>query len=286
MEFSTSLCKSLFSFSLLILPQVAAPAGPRDFGRAELRKALTERKLKTQFVESIDPGAPESWTLAPGKITASDARGLMYGLLEAAEQIRKSGKISAAKGAPKTPIRGIRYFLHNADLERDWYYSKEYWDEYLSMLARNRFNRFNLVFAHQTGYLAPPYPFWIELPEFPTIRAKNLSPAQRDKNLEMLRYISEGCVSRGIDFTLGVWEHNAWDRTIQDGGEPPMIPMTVGITDENIGPYSYAALKKILQLAPAISSVQMRTNDESGIKRDRQVDFYKNYVFRAIKDAG
>ena len=61
-------------------------------------------------------------------------------------------------------MRGIRYFLHNADLERDWYYSRQYWDEYLSMLAQNRFNRFNLVFAHQTDYLAPPYPFWVDLP--------------------------------------------------------------------------------------------------------------------------
>jgi hypothetical protein len=30
----------------------------------------------------------------------------------------------------------------------------------------------------------------------------------------------------------------------------------------------------------------MRTNSESGIPNDQQVDFYKNYVFRAIHDAG
>src|ERR1700686_2803474 len=186
-----SLSKTLFSFSLLVLPQLAVPADPRDFGRAELRKAMSERKLETQFVESTEPGAPESWTVAPGKITGSEARGLMYGLLEAVEQIRKSGRISAANGAPKTSIRGIRYFLHNADLERDWYYSKEYWDEYLSMLARNRFNRFNLVFAHQTDYLAPPYPFWVDLPEFPAIHAKRLTTAERERNLATLRYISE-----------------------------------------------------------------------------------------------
>jgi len=65
-----------------------------------------------------------------------------------------------------------------------------------------------------------------------------------------------------------------------------MVPMTEGLTPENIGPYSYAALKKILQICPAISSVQMRTNAESGIPNDRQVDFFKNYVFRAIRDAG
>jgi len=261
----------------------AAAADPREFGRAQLRQALEERKLTgtVQLTESVEAGSPESWTLSPGKVTGADPRGIMYGLLEASEQIRKSGKISAAKGSTKTSIRGIRYFLHNADLERDWYYAKDYWDEYLTMLAHNRFNRFNLVFAHQTDYLAPPYPFWIDLPEFPTIRGKNLTAEQREKNLEMLRYIAQGCVSRGIDFTLGVWEHN-----IQEYRRPPMIPMTEGLTNDNIGPYSYAALKKILQLVPEISSVQMRTNGESGIVQERQVDFYKNYVFKAIKDAG
>ena len=74
------------------------------------------------------------------------------------------------KGSAATPIRGIRYFVHNHDLEERWYYSREYWDAYFSMLARRRFNRFNLVFAHQTNYLAPPYPFWLELPGFPGIR--------------------------------------------------------------------------------------------------------------------
>ena len=46
-------------------------------------------------------------------------------------------------------MRGIRHFIHNASLERAWYYSKEYWQAYFAMLARNRLNRFNLVFARK-----------------------------------------------------------------------------------------------------------------------------------------
>jgi hypothetical protein len=264
----------LTAFSLL--------AGPREFGRFELQKAVRDRGLRdVALEESIQPGPPESYVINGQQIVGSDPRGLMYGLLAAAEQIRADGKITPDRGKPKTEIRGIRYFLHNEDMERDWYYSHEYWDEFLSMLARNRFNRFNLVFAHQTDYLAPPYPFWVDLPEFPAIRARNLTDVQRAQNLDMLRYISQGAADRGIDFTLGVWEHD-----IQHQRKPPMQPMTAGLTPENIGPYSYAALKKVLQLCPAITSVQMRTNSESGIPNEQQVDFYKNYVFRAIRDAG
>lgn len=61
--------------------------------------------------------------IAGSKVLASDQRGLMYGLLEAAEQ-----------------IRGIRYCVHNSDLEQNWYSSHDYWDELFAMLARNRFN--------------------------------------------------------------------------------------------------------------------------------------------------
>ena len=247
---------------------------------AEFRRALDSRGLRPErfrIVTEIGMEPPDSYSIEPGRITGGDLRGLMYGLLAAAEQIRYTGRLSRAKGSPRTSVRGIRCFLHNRDLESGWYYSREYWDEYFAMLARNRFNRFNLVFAHQTDYLAPPYPFWIELPDFPEIRAIGLTAAERGRNLEMLRYISQAAAEHGIDFTLGIWEHN-----IQDG----MRSSVAGITRENIGPYSYAALKRILQLCPAIRSVQMRTNSESGIPDGDQIPFYRDYVFRAIAEAG
>jgi hypothetical protein len=204
----------------------------------------------------------------------------MFGLLEAADQIRATGRISRSSGCPAVPMRGIRYFLHNKELESGWYYSHEYWDQYFGMLARNRFNRFNLVFGHQTNYLAPPYPFWLAVPEFPEVRVPGLSDADRDRNLATLQYISQAAADHGIEFTLGVWEHNI--QTFPH----KMTPTTEGITRQNIGPYSYAALKKLLQLCPAIQSVQMRTNGESGIPDDYRVEFYRDYVFSAIRDSG
>ncbi len=270
------------SFSLPLLLSSILLGRPSDFGQSEIARAMHDRGLaQFEIKTTIQPGPPGAFEVTGRNVTGSDERGLMYGLLEVAEQIRSQGGLHDVKTAPHTAIRGIRRFIHNAELESDWYYSRDYWDEYFSMLARERFNRFNLVFAHQTDYLAPPYPFWVDVPEFPTIRARNLTPAQRDRNLEMLRHISQTAVDHGIDFTLGVWEHN-----IQDYRKPPMQPMTEGLTPDNIGPYSYAALKKVLQLCPAISSVQMRTNGESGIPNERQVDFYRNFVFHAIHDAG
>jgi hypothetical protein len=253
-------------------------AGPVDFGKTELRRALAARHLSLDSVAiELRRGAPETWSVSTRGVVGGDERGLMYGLLEAADQIRRSGRLMPALGRPATPLRGIRCFIHNQELEERWYFSREYWDEYFAMLARNRFNRFNLVFAHQTNYLAPPYPYWIALPEFPEIGVPDLTEDRRARNLEMLRYIANAAAEHGIDFTLGIWQQDV--QTYQ-------TPRVEGLTAENIGPYSRAALRRVLEACPAIRAVQVRTNIESGIPLDRQLEFYRDFIFPAIKAAG
>jgi hypothetical protein len=66
-------------------------------------------------------GPAESWSIKPGRVTGADPRGLRYGMLEAPDQIRSSGRLRAASGQPATPMRGIRYLLHTHDLEEVWY---------------------------------------------------------------------------------------------------------------------------------------------------------------------
>jgi hypothetical protein len=219
---------------------------------------------------------PESWVLHRDGVIAADERGAMYGLLEAAEQIRRGGRLTPASGQPATPLRGIRMFLHNKDQEESWYFSREYWDDYFSMLARNRFNRFNLVFAHHTNYLAPPYPYLVELAEFPQISVPGLSDAERDRNLQTLCYIASSAADHGVDFAFGVWQQNV---------QPNQLPTVAGITPENVGPYSAAALTKVLSACTDIRSVQVRTNGESGIPDEQQLTFYRDYLFPAIKNA-
>jgi hypothetical protein len=252
--------------------------GAVEFGAATLRHALRLRGFSGDRV-TVErfPGAAESWSISSDRITGADDRGLMYGLLEAAHQIETSGRLTAASGRPATPIRGIRTFIHNRDLEARWYDSIDYWNAYFSLLASDRFNRFNLVFAHQTNYMAPPYAFWVSLPAFPQIRALGVSDAQQAHNLKTLCAIAQSAADHGLDFTLGIWEQNA---------RPHEPPMTRGLTRENIGPYSAAALSAVLRACPAIRAVQVRTNAESGIPADQQIAFYRDHLFPAIKAAG
>ena len=125
-------------------------AGPVDFGKEEFQRALAERKLPTQkyrLQTEVSTDAPESFRIVGARISGGDVRGLMYGLLEATEQIRTKGRLAAVKASAAVRIRGVRLLVQAEDLSGEWFYSQAYWDEIFATLARSRFNRLNLVFG-------------------------------------------------------------------------------------------------------------------------------------------
>jgi hypothetical protein len=69
----------------------------------------------------------------------------MYGLIEAAEQIRTLGHLKAAHGAPATPLRAVRLTLAPGEIDQPWFSSDQFWRGYFQTLARSRINRFGLA---------------------------------------------------------------------------------------------------------------------------------------------
>jgi len=124
------------------------------------------------------------------------------------------------------------------------------------------------------------------VPEFPEVRAIGLTAGQRERNLETLQFISRTAQDHGIDFTLGIWAHDHPAGGLPNMPHGFMKPMVEGLNRANLAPYTYAALKKVLAACPAIRSVQIRTNNESGIPQDYQAEFYRDGVLRALRDAG
>ncbi len=161
--------------SSLILFSTLAAAGPVEFAQAELDSAMAERKLKSKNQVDLNLDPPDTFRIEPysmggAHITGGDLRGLMYGLLEAAEQIRATGHFTKTVGNPAASLRGVRIVL-NADLEAA---PEAFWNSYFRMLARNRFNRAHVVFQR----IEAPY----RLPKL----------------------LSHTAAEYGIDFTLGV----------------------------------------------------------------------------------
>jgi hypothetical protein len=138
----------------LLLLATAALAGPVDFGMAELNAAIDARnfKYKPKIMAELDIEAPETFRIEPyaaggGHITGGDLRGLMYGLLEAADQMRTTGRLKMTHGVPALSLRGIRV---TADPDASWFAAApqagEFWPRYFAGMARDRFNRLEVTF--------------------------------------------------------------------------------------------------------------------------------------------
>ncbi len=222
-----------------------------------------------------------------------DARGLTYALLELADRVHNAADPFAALAVPRPltehPANTIRSItrLFTSDVEdKSWYNDREMWPEYLSMLAAQRFNRFSLALGIgydflrnvTDGYFLFAYPFLLSIPGY-NVRVPELPDAERDHNLEMLRFISEQTTARGMEFQLGIWMHG------YEWIDSPNPNYTIeGLTAENHGPYCRDAVRALLQAVPKISGVTFRVHGESGVK-EGSYQFWKT-VFDGVATCG
>jgi hypothetical protein len=222
-----------------------------------------------------------------------DARGLVYAILDLCDRVQSAADPVAAlesiKPLAERPANQVRSMtrLFTSDVEdKPWYNDREMWPRYLTMLASQRFNRFNLAFGIgydfirqvTDAYFLFTYPFLLSVPGY-NVHVPQLEAAERDRNLEMLRYISEQTVARGLEFRIGLWMHG------YEWIDSPNANYTIaGITKENHGPYCRDAVRMLLKSCPAISGVTFRIHGESGVN-EGSYEFWKT-VFDGVATCG
>jgi len=234
-----------------------------------------------EAAEAMAIGRDGNTVVAAGR----DEQGLMYALLEIGEQLgdgRSLDEVAEVVVTPQTRLRGIFTFLHNADCEREWFTSEEHWSAYLDLLADSRFNSFQIVMGAQTSYLAPPFPFFVEVPEHPEVVVPGLGDDERSRNLEALRMISDLAARRGLEFMLGIWQVIAWWP--QSRGGHTQSSMVDGLDWENLADYTYHATRRLLAAVPGIWGLQLRVNGESGVPEQHQTDFFTSTILRAMAE--
>ncbi len=250
---------------------------------------------------AIPPSAAEGLAIVrshlgpydPVVAAGHDARGLAYALSELADGVRlRENPVTAlqpARPVREQPANAVRSLMRcfSSDVEdKAWYHDRDFWKRYLSLVAAQRFNRFNLAFG--LGYDAPnrltdtylyfAYPFLLSVPGY-NVRATHLPDAERDRNLEMLRFISDESAARGLDFRLGLWTH-AYQWT----NSPDANHNIEGLTAQTHAAYSREALALLLKECPAISGVTFRIHGESGVP-EGSYDFWKA-VFDGCRHCG
>jgi hypothetical protein len=201
-------------------------------------------------------------------------------------------EVRDAREKPAVAERALSiYTMQQADFERRLF-NEDYWDRYFDLLARNRFDSFVLIFGYENaGYLAPPYPYFFDVAEFPEVRTIDLSREQQQRNLRALNRLVDMAHEHGLRFTAGIWDH-IYRGGVQAGGvrgaEPgkPRPGIVTGLTEKNLMAYSRVALAKFLQEVPQLDAVQFRMHDESGLKPGAEMHAFWADLFKTIKDSG
>ncbi len=150
----------------------------------------------------------EAFTIVPAKtaiaITGGDARGLIYGALSLAEDIRNGGtlkKAVARNEAPKLLLRAVKYDLpwdtyrHATALSQhdETCRDPEYWEAFLDMMAENRLNSLSLWNLH-------PYPYMIIPKNFP--EASPFTPEEFAEWQSLFHTIIDMAAERAIETYL------------------------------------------------------------------------------------
>jgi len=247
------------------------------------------------------PAMPEALGLVPSKTdgkqiliaTGHDERGLVYALLELADRVKYSQQplnaVNIQHAVVEQPANKVRSLtrLFTSDVEdKPWFNDRDMWPQYLTMLATQRFNKFNLCFGIGYDFLQKvtdayflfAYPFLFDLPGY-NVHVPQLSDAERDANLAMLKYISEQTVGRGLQFQLGLWMHGyEWLNTTNAN-------YTIeGLNKDNHAAYCRDAVRYLLQQCPAISGITFRVHGESGVT-EGSYDFWKA-IFDGVRTCG
>ncbi len=273
----------------LIVAGLASTAGPA----AALQKSMA----------IAVPSAPESLLIRNVVfrsrpvllLSGADDRGLMYSLLEVADRVAWAADIakplSEVRDTVETPSvadRGVTIFTMQQAQFENRLHDENYWSRYFDMLARDRFNTFQVLFAYEMdGYMCPAYPYFVNVDSFPGIRVEGLTKEQQQRNLADLHRLIRMAHERGIKVTVGLWCHYyrfspTWQPASHD---VPVKGKVFGLTEENLIPYTRAALATFLRAIPEVDNIMLLMHNESGLKTEDMKGFWES-IYRVMKEAG
>ncbi|HEY3324276.1 MAG TPA: hypothetical protein VGP72_27745 [Planctomycetota bacterium] len=274
---------------------IVVGAASGDGAAAQLLKAAQAPSLEGP--EALIIRRAEWQGKAAWVIGGSDDRGVMYGALDVAERISWSDRSAPLKELretserPSVSERALSIYTMNRAYWESRFYDEAYWARYLDLLAQNRFNSLVVIFGYENGgFLAPAYPYFFDVPEFPDVRMVGITPEQQQRNLVAFNRLVAMTHERGLNFTVGLWDH-IYRGGVQGGGIPganeatkqPMPGLVWGVTEKNLTAYTQAALTKFVRLVPKLDAIQFRMHDESGLKNREQEEFWRQ-IFQVMKE--
>lgn len=262
---------------------IAQPGRPGDFNA----------------VLSLDSGAlkPEGFTTTPGErsiaITGGDGRGVIYGALAVAEQLRNGvslGEIRADRGDTALPFRAIKFNLpwdsYRSSSALDLHYETardvKYWEAFLDMMVENRFNALTLWNLH-------PFPYMIKPKNFP--EASRFSDAELAEWRKLYQAIFSMAKQRGIETYVVNWNTLVSPEFAKAHGlkGANFYPNYKGQaeTSEIVKRYTRESVAQLLQEYPDLTGFGFSFGEQMGgmTPRERQ-QWIDETIIAGMRDAG
>jgi hypothetical protein len=240
------------------------------------------------------PDKAESYAVStvPSKhvvvVEGSDATGAMYGVLDLAEQIggqKEDDFLNSLKPVTKSPyleVRGVNMFLTVQDIDSPdgAFWSDDYWDTYLGIMARNRYNLLDIHGPCDAVTLTFPngFSYFVSLPDFAEV---GVGPERAAKNMARFREVIHMAAERGIKVgymnyeassPIGPWKtrrfgtDERWTRVSQEF-----------LTGTRLEQYTRESVDSFLKQIPELWMFGFRVG-ESG----QPEDFYKKTYLAAL----
>jgi hypothetical protein len=156
--------------------------------------------------------------------------GLMYAALDTAERVGWSedkedpfAYVTDTSDSPCLTDRSISTYTMQRRLFEQRLYDEAYWERYFNLLAKNRINSYVIVFGYENGgFMAPIYPYFFDVEEFPDVQFHGMTKGQQAKNTKAFQRLIELAHERGIRVTVGIWDH-IYRGGVQEGGAAKVL---------------------------------------------------------------
>jgi hypothetical protein len=138
-------------------------------------------------------------------VTGGDATGVMYGLFDIKEQLESGQKtVTGKRESPAIPFRAIKFNLpwmsyrngESLQLHSETVRDTSFWNEFLNMMAENRFNKLTLWSQH-------PFHLMVKTQKYP--EACGFSDEEMADWKKFWEYIFREAKNRGIETYIVNW---------------------------------------------------------------------------------
>lgn len=234
-------------------------------------------------------GVPQSYSIHRNgsvvTVTGSDDRGLMYGILRLAEEVKLGTPIARVRDEAERPFIQIRAFKFNLPLpgtlyvsprnlkNNQWFWDLGYWRKFLDQLAEDRFDALEFWSAEPWGQM-------VSLKKYP--KATSLSAAEMRRHIKFFKTLFHMAKVRGIDTYLVTWNidlNPAFARAHH-------LPVQ-NVNSHLVRSYLRDCIRSMLTTYPDLTGLGTTQGEDMGVvPADQRGGWIADVYFRAIRESG